>query len=102
MEFCPRCGSVLVEKNKKYRCARCNYSAKGKVSIKISEMIRKKEAVGVVSEKEIDVFPKTAAVCPKCKHDEAYFWSIQTRSADEAETRFFRCTKCKHTWREYQ
>ncbi|PIN88579.1 transcription factor S, partial [Candidatus Pacearchaeota archaeon CG10_big_fil_rev_8_21_14_0_10_35_13] len=20
----------------------------------------------------------------------------------EAETRFFKCTKCKHTWREYR
>ncbi len=102
MEFCPKCGSVLVEKNNKYGCARCSYYAKGKVSIKTSEMIKKKEAVGVVREKEIDIFPTTAAVCQKCKHGEAYFWSTQTRSADEAETRFFRCTKCKHTWREYQ
>ncbi|MEK6933005.1 MAG: transcription factor S, partial [Nanoarchaeota archaeon] len=26
----------------------------------------------------------------------------QTRAADEAETRFFKCTKCKHTIREYK
>ncbi|MBI2112883.1 transcription factor S, partial [Candidatus Woesearchaeota archaeon] len=25
----------------------------------------------------------------------------QTRGADEPETRFFRCTKCNYTWREY-
>jgi len=26
---------------------------------------------------------------------------IQTRAADEPPTRFYRCTKCGHTWREY-
>jgi DNA-directed RNA polymerase subunit M len=31
----------------------------------------------------------------------AYFWTQQTRGADEPETRFFKCTKCSHTWREY-
>ncbi|HID27364.1 MAG TPA: transcription factor S, partial [Methanosarcinales archaeon] len=25
----------------------------------------------------------------------------QLRSADESETRFFRCTECGKTWREY-
>ncbi|PJB94591.1 transcription factor S, partial [Candidatus Pacearchaeota archaeon CG_4_9_14_0_8_um_filter_35_24] len=25
-----------------------------------------------------------------------------TRAADESETKFYRCTKCDHTWREYR
>jgi len=44
---------------------------------------------------------KKRFACPKCGNDEAFFWTAQMRAADEAETRFFRCTKCKHTWREY-
>jgi len=102
MEFCPKCGSVLVEKNKKYGCARCGYSAKEKVKIEASEKINKKEKIGVIKDKDTDVFPTTNAICPKCGNKEAYFWSAQTRAADEAETRFYRCTKCKHTWREYR
>ena len=52
MEFCPRCGSVLIEKRKNFGCARCGYTAKGKVKIEASEKIREKERIGVVREKE--------------------------------------------------
>jgi transcription factor S len=102
MEFCPKCGSVLVEKRKNFGCARCNYTAKGKVKIEASEKIKETGSIGVVKEKDIDVMPVTAATCPKCKNKEAYFWSSQTRAADESETRFFRCKKCAFTWREYR
>ncbi|MBI2629509.1 transcription factor S [Candidatus Pacearchaeota archaeon] len=103
MEFCPKCGAVLVEKSKNYGCPRCSYSAKGKVKIESNEQVKsKKEEINILKEKETDVMPKITATCPKCKNGEAYFWSSQTRAADEAETRFFKCTKCKHTWREYR
>ena len=101
MEFCPKCGCVLVEKKKNFGCQRCNYVAKNKVKIIATEKISIKPEIGIIREKDTDVFPVTNAVCPKCGHKEAYFWSSQTRAGDEAETRFFRCTKCKHTWREY-
>lgn len=39
--------------------------------------------------------------CEKCGHDEAVWWMLQTRSADEPTTQFYRCTKCEHTWRDY-
>ena len=102
MEFCPKCGSVIIITDKKVaKCPRCNYRPKTKVKIEASEHIRGKPEIGVITDKDTDVFPITNAVCPKCKNKEAYFWSSQTRAGDEAETRFFRCTKCKHTWREY-
>ena len=101
MEFCPRCGSVLIEKRKNFGCMKCSYTAKGKVKIESTEQLKEKQKTAVIKEKEGDVMPVTAANCPKCGHKEAYFWTSQTRSGDEAETRFFRCTKCKHTWREY-
>ena len=44
--------------------------------------------------------PETEAECPQCGNDKAYYWLVQTRAADEPETRFFRCTKCKKVWRE--
>jgi len=102
MEFCPRCGCVLIEKRKNFGCPRCGFSSKGKVDIKASEKMEKSKEIGIIKEKDTDVFPVISATCPKCGHDEAHFWTSQTRSGDEAETRFFRCTKCKHTWREYK
>ena len=39
--------------------------------------------------------------CEKCGNKEAFYWQIQTRAGDEPMTRFYRCTKCKETWREY-
>jgi len=102
MEFCPKCGAPLVEKRKNFGCSRCNYTAKGKMKLKTTEMVKEKEKIAVVKEKDIDVFPVINAKCPKCHHGEAYFWTAQTRAGDEAETRFFKCTKCQHTWREYR
>ena len=60
-----------------------------------------KSHVGVVHEKETSVWPVVTTTCPKCGNDQAHYWSAQMCAGDEAETRFFRCTKCKHTWREY-
>ena len=39
--------------------------------------------------------------CEKCHNEEGVWWTFQTRSADEPETKFYRCTKCNHTWRDY-
>jgi len=102
MEFCPKCGSVLGEKNKEMKCLRCNYKSKGKMKIEVSEKIDQKPEIGVITNRDTDIYPVINSICPKCNNKEAWFWTSQTRAGDEAETRFLRCTKCKHTWREYR
>jgi len=57
MEFCPKCGSVLVEKRKNFGCVNCNYTAKGKVKIEAKETMKEKQEVGVIKDKDTDVFP---------------------------------------------
>ena len=40
--------------------------------------------------------------CNTCKsNQEVEYWEIQTRSADESPTRFFKCLNCEKQWREY-
>ena len=103
MEFCPKCGAVLIEKRKNYGCARCNYSSKEKFKLKTSEKVEeKKQATAVIKGKDTEIFPIITEKCKECGNDKAYFWAVQTRSGDEAETKFFKCTKCEHTWREYR
>lgn len=101
MEFCPKCGSVLIQKRKNYGCARCEYSTKEKLKIKTSEKIEEKNKVAIIK-KEMNTLPIVIEKCKECGNDKAYFWTIQTRAGDEAETKFFKCTKCNHTWREYR
>jgi len=102
MQFCPKCGSVLIQKRKNIGCSRCNYASKDKEKIRTSEKIESKKQVGVVKEKDTDVLPTVSEECKKCGHGEAYFWTVQTRASDEAETKFFKCTKCGHTRRDYR
>ena len=104
MMFCPKCGIILLPKkdNKKELSCSCGYSTKKKEDLILKEKMiyQKKDKIEVV-DKKIETLPKEKEECPKCGHNEAYFWTVQTRSSDEAETRFFKCTKCDHTWRKY-
>ncbi|MAG10901.1 transcription factor S [Candidatus Pacearchaeota archaeon] len=101
MEFCPKCGAILILKTKNYGCPRCDYSTKDKVNLQTSEKQEEKESVGVVSSKETGTLPIVTEICEKCKNNKAYFWTVQTRASDESETKFFKCVKCENTWREY-
>jgi DNA-directed RNA polymerase subunit M len=102
MQFCPKCGSILIQKRKNYGCPNCNYTTKDKIKIESKEKFGEKQKVNVIKDKDVDVLPTVEAECSKCGHKEAHFWTSQTRSGDEAETKFFRCKKCRHTWREYK
>jgi DNA-directed RNA polymerase subunit M len=102
MKFCPKCGAVLVQKGKKDACPRCKYVSKDKTKISSSEKIGEKKEIMVISNKDAQVLPIVTEKCKKCGNDKAYFWTVQTRSGDEAETKFFKCTKCENTWREYR
>lgn len=100
MEFCPKCGSILVQKKKRFVCPNCSHVSKDKIKLIISEKNENKGHVEVISEKKANVWPVLDARCEKCGNKKAYFWTVQTRSSDEAETRFFKCTKCGTIWRE--
>jgi transcription factor S len=101
ISFCPKCGSLLVpsDEKKTLGCS-CGYTMRSKAELVLKEKHEKHVAKKVDVKKE-DTLCKVNEDCPKCKHGEAYNWSLQTRATDEPETQFYRCTSCKHTWREY-
>ncbi len=102
MEFCPRCGSLITMKEGKAVCAGCGYRPQKKPKIEASEKIEKHETIAVIDEKSLNTYPIVEITCPRCKNKKAYFWTQQTRASDESETKFYRCTKCEHTWRVYR
>ena len=108
MRFCPKCetrlrpapGEELVE------CPKCGFTAKRGQQEKNTTMLGSKKtgsnaSLKVMEGETVDALPTTSIECPHCKNGIAFWWMLQTRSADEATTQFFRCTKCSHTWRNY-
>lgn len=105
IQFCPKCKSILrpkKEEDKVIMFCSCGYTndSTGSGSIK-EEKVKVETPELEVVEKEIETLPVCEEECPECGNKGAYYWLVQTRSADEAMTKFLKCTKCKHTWRDY-
>ena len=102
--FCKSCGGLLLPKNEVLVCARCGLEKKVKDKAALTRVEtgkKKKEVLVLEDDSNISTLPVTRAECQECGNMEASWWLVQTRRADEPETRFLRCTKCKFTWREY-
>ena len=104
IKFCPKCGSILrpkKEDEKVVMFCSCGYTEGASEGSIKEEKVKEEVAEVEVVEKEVETLPVCKADCPDCGNDEAYYWLVQTRAADEAATKFLKCTKCKHTWRDY-
>jgi transcription factor S len=105
MMFCPKCGSIMMpkkEKTKSYMICSCGYTNKKVQKLEIKEEIKDNKEIEAIEE-QIEIYPLVDDVeCPKCGHDKAYFWEVQTRASDEPATKFLKCEKCKHIWRDYK
>ncbi len=101
MEFCPKCGSVLMLKVKNSSCPRCGYTKKGKLEMSTKEKINEKKEIPVIKKDMGSTAPVVNEKCSECGHEKAYFWTVQTRASDESETKFYKCVKCGRTKRDY-
>lgn len=104
VDFCPSCGALLPALTAKgdVICVVCKYVVPSSlfdekevryiVHFNSQENTKKKksqdddQADGPVIERK----------CPKCGHDQMSYAAIQLRSADEGQTVFFTCLKCKY------
>jgi len=105
MKFCPECKSMMLPKDGTFKCRKCNY-IENSTNADVEEIVFSKTEQDIrevtILEGDTDVgLPTTTIRCEKCENNNAYWWLNQTRSADESETRFFKCTKCNFIWREY-
>ncbi len=104
MEFCPKCKSIMLPVNgseqKLMRCRKCGEETSSNSNHLVSKTERQEKLQRLIEDESAGL-PTTHVKCPECGNLEAYWWMRQLRSADETEVRFFRCTNCKKTWREY-
>ncbi|GAB5360728.1 hypothetical protein AAMO2058_000652300 [Amorphochlora amoebiformis] len=105
MKFCPTCSNFLLieEMRGKYRyfCQTCPYIDDIKSTLRDRTYMKKKEVDDVLGGEDAwKNADKCQALCPKCKNMTAYYTQLQTRSADEPMTTFYRCTECHFQWKE--
>jgi transcription factor S len=110
VKFCPKCETRMKPRIEQgiVLCPKCGFTAdkeeQGSLPRKVSslqESISRSSLKVMDTDKSPDALPTTTVECPKCGNNTAFWWMLQTRSADEATTQFYRCTKCMHTWRNY-
>ena len=102
MKFCPKC-EVRLKKGSTTSaiCPKCGYSESTAKKTK-KETKEELSKFNIVEGDEGKETLSTIKIdCEKCGNNEAVWWMLQTRSADEPTTQFYRCTKCSHTWRNY-
>lgn len=116
MTFCEKCDALLIPKKVDGKvisiCPDCGWiesnGAATNIQISFTDDSRSDDPDGgkmlILEEGDNSVAgrPKKEMYCPRCENLQIVeYWEIQTRSADEAPTRFFRCTNCDKNWREY-
>lgn len=107
MEFCSKCGAMMDPVTKEdgsrvWQCRGCGTTKEIKGQPTVTRELKKTPRDKIVLvEDDAMPMPTTRATCEKCGNNEAYYWTLQTRRGDEGATEFYRCTKCKHTWRYY-
>lgn len=101
--FCAACGALLPplpETGNSVTCRACQFQAP------ISSFVGRETSYTVVFNKrenatkrrgddEEEEGPTVERKCPKCGHEKMSYAALQLRSADEGQTVFFTCLKCK-------
>ena len=107
MLFCPNCANTLLvessNKGLRFFCQTCAYIHNVEHTYRKVVPLKRKALGSVMgSEEAWKSAEQIDEPCPVCGNGKAYFQMIQTRSADEPSSIFYRCqnSKCKHQWQE--
>ncbi|XP_069073862.1 DNA-directed RNA polymerase I subunit RPA12 [Pleurodeles waltl] len=108
-DFCPDCGSVLPLPGMQDAviCPQCKYSINVKdfeaKQIQSCMVFNKRESLMVHMEADEEDEIKGPLVdrkCLRCGHEGMVYHTRQMRSADEGQTVFYTCTKCRFQEKE--
>ncbi|MBW3010711.1 transcription factor S [Candidatus Woesearchaeota archaeon] len=104
MKFCPKCKSLMLPKKHGSKvimtCTSCGVTDDKAETVVLKEQSTQERKIKVIDTESEMNLPLTNEICAKCGHKKAYYWLVQTRAADESATKFLKCEKCGHTWRD--
>ena len=117
MYFCPFCGTLLlVEYSQSHRlfCSTCRFIVPITTTLTTTHDLTHMNKPAVEAESPNEESKEGETACAQvmtvrcqsgegdgnCTNDKAFYVQLQMRSADEAETTFFRCTVCGFQWRQ--
>jgi DNA-directed RNA polymerase subunit M len=95
---------MMISSGGQLKCRKCGYIRKIESTDQMkTQKMRTENEITIVDDEDdkIKTMPTIQIKCPKCGNNLAIWWLRQLRAADESEVRFFRCTECDHTWRQY-
>ena len=104
VNFCPACGALLppLPSRGDVACLACRHvvpiAAFAAVETNYTVYFNRQEARTKRPKGQGDEGEEGPVVerdCPKCGHDKMSYAALQLRSADEGQTVFFTCLKCK-------
>ncbi|KAL7074823.1 hypothetical protein ACQ4LE_006127 [Meloidogyne hapla] len=107
-DFCTVCGTILPLPElmpSTVQCALCRNKWPAKIDQERNTFTYKRsfEKTQQDDDKNLNVEEDVTVehLCPKCDFNLATYTTQQTRSADEGQTVFYQCVKCKHRCIEY-
>ncbi|KAI8464301.1 MAG: hypothetical protein J3K34DRAFT_440905 [Monoraphidium minutum] len=108
--FCPTCGNMLLVETEssmaslRYFCQTCPYVYDIHSTIRRRAKLDPKKVEDIFDDTKMwaNAQKTSQANCPACRNADAYFYEMQTRSADEPATVFYRCARsgCGKVWSE--
>ncbi|KAF4509991.1 hypothetical protein G6O67_001920 [Ophiocordyceps sinensis] len=106
--FCPHCANILtvgrtIEGTNRLECRTCPYIHAPTAPVFSRTNFERREKEDVFGGPGAwDNAQKCHVQCPgdRCNGNEAAFYQVQIRSADEPMTNFYTCMTCGNRWRE--